>query len=478
MERGGFDAIVGNPPYTRVQVMRQVRPDEADAYVRKYDAASEGSFDIAGLFIERCLPFLRRSSQGSGRLGMIISRQFSEADYGAPLRRQLASGRHVEEIVDFGAGAVFEGVGAYTLILMLNASPQPTFRLTRVPAPPSPEALGKAKSQEITSAVLKADTLGEETWDLLLPNESSMLNHLAERRRNLRDVSLDRIFQGVVTGADNTVFRFIDEGASRDHSNCRLVRLRGAPEGEPLLIESALLRPVFEGRSAIGRFIARESGQLLLLPYGRPSADDRYELLTPEVLSSRYPFAWNWLSAQKSILTARSGKWSDRNWYAFSARKNLELFERDKILVPYMVDHLCAHWDKERHFFVNVATGGYGIVPDEDVDPLYLTALLNSRVLSWSLRSHSRAWRGGWFAARKGNLVRLAIAEPDPEEQSIVIASYQQCAALRLQMEAAVSQHEMELSRRLYQAAIERFDTAVEDLYHLTVEERRALSEP
>ena len=55
--RGGFDAIIGNPPYTRVQVLRQHRPEETDIYARKYRSAAEGSFDIAGLFVERCMPF-------------------------------------------------------------------------------------------------------------------------------------------------------------------------------------------------------------------------------------------------------------------------------------------------------------------------------------------------------------------------------------------------------------------------------------
>ena len=105
-KRGGFDAVIGNPPYTRVQVLRQYRPEETAAYQARYRSASEGSFDIASPFIERGLELLRPD----GRLGFIVSRQFCETAAGRPLREKLAGGRHVQEVVDFGAGLVFEPV--------------------------------------------------------------------------------------------------------------------------------------------------------------------------------------------------------------------------------------------------------------------------------------------------------------------------------------------------------------------------------
>jgi methylase of polypeptide subunit release factors len=476
-ERGGFDAIIGNPPYTRVQVMRQVRPEETDAYVRKYRAAAEGSFDIASLFIERCIPLLRQNSQGPGKLGMIISRQFAETEAGEPLRGLLAQGQHVQEIVDFGAGLVFEGVGAYTLIIVAGSRPSTSYQLTRVEDHPSAVALEEAQSEgSDLTAEMPAKTLSEESWDLLLQNEIALLGHLAGQGRRLREVSLDRIFQGVVTGADNTVFRFLDPTPSNEHPDCVLVHLRGDPSGQPIAIERALLRPVFEGRTAIGRFIARPSSEMLLLPYVRGSSDERYELLSPEDLATNFPAAWEWLSRQRPLLIERSGNWNDRNWFAFSRRQNLELFEQEKILLPYMIDHLGAHWDEERHFFVNVATGGYGILPEPGFNPIYLTALLNSRLLSWSLRCYSRAWRGGWFAARKGNLVRLSIAETDQREQDQIVTSYQQCVMLRAQLETADSEHETELASRLLEAATENFDTLVEQAYDLNRDQRTLLS--
>jgi methylase of polypeptide subunit release factors len=97
--RGGFDAVVGNPPYTRVQDLRRYRPEETDADIAKYRSASEGSFDIAFPFVERGLELLRPG----GRLGFIVSRQFCETAAGRRLRELLAAGNHVREVIDFGS---------------------------------------------------------------------------------------------------------------------------------------------------------------------------------------------------------------------------------------------------------------------------------------------------------------------------------------------------------------------------------------
>ena len=74
-----------------------------------------------------------------------------------------------------------------------------------------------------------------------------------------------------------------------------------------------------------------------------------------------------------------------------------------------MLNRLCATYDTSGHYFVNVSTGGYGIGTDpaSGVDPEYLAALLNSTLLTWVLRCMSRAWRGGWFEARKGTFLSL-----------------------------------------------------------------------
>jgi len=471
-EHGGFDAVIGNPPYTRVQVLRRERPEETRAFEQSYRTAS-GSFDIAGLFVEKALTLLRPAGTGrdnGGQLGFIVSRQFTETDAGTPVRRLLTEGGHLVELVDFSAGLVFEA-SAYTVLLHASAGANPFFRLTRVPPPPSGKGLQQALAADGTlSHQLPAAELdtGTDFWTLTLPSETALLERLAATHPSLGAVSGNSIFQGVVTGAD-PVYRALDAGPDPDRPDCRLTRPQAAG-GQTVSLERALLRPVLAGRSDLRRFRVDESAEWLLLPYRQVPGVDHYALIPPVVLARDAPRAFAWLKSQEDQLQQRwPGGWTEVNWSGFSGRKNLEKFERPKVLVPYMVDELCASYDTDGHFFVNVATGGYGVEldPDYGLAWQYVAALLNSELLSWTLRFYSRAFRGGWFAARKGNLQRLPVACPGPDAQQQLVKSYQRCQALAAARNPLGSA-DARRSERLYDAAVQEFDDAVFGLYELS----------
>jgi hypothetical protein len=138
-----------------------------------------------------------------------------------------------------------------------------------------------------------------------------------------------------------------------------------------------------------------------------------------------------------------------------------------------MIDELCAVYDTAGHYFVNVSTGGYGVeVAREDIDAMYLSALLNSELLSWVLRRYSRAFRGGWFGARKRNLAQLPIIVPSATSQRQIVTSYEHCRRLIGEIyddsRRQRDDDDSRLLRRLASAAVDRFDQAVFQLYGLS----------
>ena len=124
----GFDAIVGNPPYIRIQTMKEWAPLEVEYYKRAYAAAGKGNYDIYVVFVERALRLLNPR----GRLGFILPHKFFNAQYGEPLRRLLAGGRHLAEIVHFGDQQVFHAATTYTCLLFLDRAGRDEFRFERV----------------------------------------------------------------------------------------------------------------------------------------------------------------------------------------------------------------------------------------------------------------------------------------------------------------------------------------------------------
>jgi hypothetical protein len=212
------------------------------------------------------------------------------------------------------------------------------------------------------------------------------------------------------------------------------------------------------------------------LPYSREDATQRFELLQGATLQADYPRAWSWLCLHRAELEGRTGTWTEHNWWSYSRRQNLERFEEPKVLVPYMLDHACAWLDEGRHFFVNVTTGGYGIPVTDSAEGRYLCALLSSRLLSWVLRLYSRAFHGGWFAARKGNLVRLPIADANADTKATIVSLFDMCVEAKADVEQARSDQDCTLRKRAYAEAVRRFDLAVEEAFGVTESEREVLA--
>ena len=59
MKRGGFDVVIGNPPYERIQTLMQAyAPESVELRKADYRSAASGNFDIYVCFIERGLQLL------------------------------------------------------------------------------------------------------------------------------------------------------------------------------------------------------------------------------------------------------------------------------------------------------------------------------------------------------------------------------------------------------------------------------------
>lgn len=469
---GGFDVVIGNPPYTRVQALRRSRPEETAIVEKRYVTATAG-FDIASLFTERGLAILKPSAlhQRGGTLVYITSRTFTETDAGLTVRRLLADGRHVAEVIDFRSGRVFAGASAYTVILKLTAKPTKTWKLTRVPEPPSEQQLAHALRDRLLTAEVPTDQLSSEPWTLSLPAEDQLLRRLSVEYPSLRKVSGNSIFQGIITGQDS-VFRAVDVGPDPNDPYRRLVRPRSANLDDLYAFELAVLKPIYAGRTDFRPFWSAPSTEWLIFPYDisdRNGQDRRVPLAPWDKFMENAPNVALWLKSNEKVLRDRNGHWSDLNWHGYSRPQNLERFAKPKIMVPSMIDQLCGHFDTDGHYFVNVSTGGYGIGNDMTlgVDFEYVAALLNSTLLSWILRRFSRAWRGGWFEARKGNLQRLPIVVPSADRQREVINSYRNvrdavAAAARFSDESRV---------KLAATAQEYFNHVVFSLYGLSFKE-------
>ena len=111
---GGFDVVVGNPPYVRQEVLGPFKPYLAQRY-----ATWHGVADLYVYFYERGLELLAPG----GKLSYIVTNKWLRAGYGEPLRRFFTERAEVEEILDFGHAPIFEDADTFPCIIVAHPRP-------------------------------------------------------------------------------------------------------------------------------------------------------------------------------------------------------------------------------------------------------------------------------------------------------------------------------------------------------------------
>ncbi|MBI5379482.1 MAG: N-6 DNA methylase [Nitrospirae bacterium] len=107
---GGFDAVIGNPPYVRIQGFPG---DQIEYFTKRYSSAT-GNCDLYVSFVERGYELLN----SQGRFGFILPNKFFKTDYGFGLRKLLSVAKVIASIVNFGSDQVFDAT-TYTCLLFL-----------------------------------------------------------------------------------------------------------------------------------------------------------------------------------------------------------------------------------------------------------------------------------------------------------------------------------------------------------------------
>ena len=423
-ERGGFDAVVGNPPYVKLQNFRPAHPDVADWLVNgrvnarsPYESTRTGNFDLYLPFIEAGLRLLRPG----GRMGYIAPSVWTVNEYGEGLRNLVAQGRHLDRWLDFRSYQVFEEVTVYTALQFFSRAPTEAIRVAeaaRGPSqvPPDPWVAG--------SALAWGEQDYGHRWVMIAGAARALINRLARDCRPLTAVTT-QIFVGVQTSAD-AIFHLDRLGPGR--YRCRPP---GSPRPSPyeVEVEDAIMRPLVSGAEA-KRYIKPSSKTHILFTYAADEAGTM-RLIPESKMRQDYPKAWAHLTRFKRELEQRevevaadgteTGPVLNNLWYGYVYRKNLDKQDRSKIVLPRLVDRLMAAYDEPGCVCLDNVDAG-GILIAEGTDPWFLLGILNAPVADFIFRRVSKPFRGNYFSANRQFIKDLPIPHADVATQALVAA--------------------------------------------------------
>jgi hypothetical protein len=300
MASGGFDAVIGNPPYVRMEEFKDLK-----SYLKGHYLSHDERSDLYVYFIEQGLRQLRTG----GYFGMIVSNKFLRANYGQKLRSFLSTEAQLDRITDFAGLPVFIGATVRTVVLV--ATKNQTVPGTFLYTPPLPldefatvQSGSRVVNDVISSHSYSIDTarLSGEVWSLISSDEARLLDKLALAGQPLADYCNNRIFMGIKSGLTEA---FVID---RDTRAKILAEDPGASE---------ILKPYLNGRD-IRRYQIDSPGLYLIYTYH-------------DIPIEKYPAIEKHLRPFKARLQGRATKqaWYElqqpqRNFAEFMARPKLD----------------------------------------------------------------------------------------------------------------------------------------------------------
>ncbi|KAB1198410.1 MULTISPECIES: Eco57I restriction-modification methylase domain-containing protein [Haloferax] len=408
-QNGGFDVIVGNPPYIRIQELKQSQPalvtylNDAATFETPYY-----NYDIAIPFVERCESLL----SDSGRLSFIMTNKWIQSRYGAKLRGRLAREQSIERLVDFTDQQVFEGISTYVLILFLTAAHNESIRYSEVSdigdsvAETIRQIGTEAASERVQSFEASYETLGETPWAFVSKPEAELLGELSSYP-SLGDV-VEKIFVGIQTSKD-PVYVLEIEAELDDHFVCYSSAL-----DQCVTIEKGVTKPLLKGNE-FDKWVTNTHSKVVLFPYRIEDTEERphVELVSKEELEANYPRAFAYLTENKDVLLERAAVDPD-HWWHYPYPKNLAQFTDEKIMTSVLnkASKFALDRDDTYVFVGGGNAGGYGVrLPESaDISHEYLLSVLNSRLLEWMVQKTSSQFRGGYYSYGKKYIEGLPVA--------------------------------------------------------------------
>jgi len=441
---GGFDVVIGNPPYVRQELL-----GDQKKYFATHYKVYHGMADLYSYFIEKGIELI----DDDGIYGVIVANKWMRANYGEPLRRWLKQ-QSIHQIIDFGDLPVFESATTYPCILIggkpsiLNSSIEVT----------------EVKTLEFDSleeyvlknrTLLTKDILEDKGWNLASDTEQNLLKKLTNSGIPLGEYVKGKIYRGVLTGLNEA---FVIDQEKRDQLISEDKR------------SAEVIKPFLAGRD--------------IKRYQEPTSE-KYLILFPKGITNkngnRPKNAWLWLTDHYPAIAEHLKEFENKAkkrfdqgefWWELRACDYYQEFERPKIIYPnilkrpeFILD--TANWYTNQKCF---------IIPINDK---YLLGILNSSLFHYLFEKYLPKLRGGFYEPSsvffKNFPVRVIIDSNDVDLKNQIISSAEQIIEIYRQvkenkLESRVNQLQDKISFLETQ-----IDKAVFKLYKLTPEETKII---
>lgn len=397
-QRNGFDAIVGNPPYVRIQNIVRFSAEEIKFFqsaVSGYAVAETETFDKYYLFIERAIGLLNEC----GVLGYIVPHKFFVVKGGKSLRALITSHSSIFKIIHFGVTQVFPNRSTYTAILILDKKKREHFFFKRIK-----RIVAELTASNITYDRYNSIVYAEKPW--LFVSKSSQI--IFDKVKNANTVLLSSIAEiavGLQTSADKIyIFKPVGETETT---------YRFKYKNTTYEIEKTICKPCLYDLS-FGLFDTVKPNAQIIFPYTIQA--NKAEVFSENFFQENFPLAWSYLNNFKEELSKRSINGSQEpKWYQFGRSQSLTRFHNTKKLIWSVLSTKSGYvFDENNLQFTGGGNGPYySLFTSSGYSLYYILGILAHPIFEAMVKSGSSEFRGAYYSHGKQFIENLPIRKID-----------------------------------------------------------------
>ena len=382
----GFDCIIANPPYVKVQELDHKLID----WYKENKKVAHKRIDISILFFELSQSLLKNNGVGS----FISSNQFLVTEYGRKLREFLLNDYALTSMIDYGDLPIFEDALTYVSIFNLSKNKPTDFSYCKV------ENIDDAKILNFNNKIkIDIAKLSNDNWVLSSKNNKDILEKI------LKQKTLSKIAKcsyGIVSGADS-IFIVNDKVIESEH------------------LEKDSLLPLIRANNCSRYDYANYDLQII---YPFKYDDGATVLLTEDEFKNTFPNTFKYLLSKRELLEERKDSrktFADSNkWYSLTRFGQLENFKKEKIVFPgeqkkpkFSIDRNQSGYSGARVFGVTIT--------ETEINLKFLLAILNSKVITFVIHSTFPVKAGGYFSMSSTFVEKLPIIQLSASNQKPLI---------------------------------------------------------
>lgn len=442
----GFDAIIGNPPYVRIQNMVKYAPDEIKFYQSPaygFSVGRKAAIDKYFLFIERAISLLNNT----GILGYIVPHKFFISSSGETLREYITRHAYLTKILHFGTIQIFPGRSTYPAIVILQKQPSDSFDFKWLKVDDisdmSNMVFSRYESKDFNSNPwIFVSPQVEEVFTRLSTDKTSPLSYFGEISVGLQ-TSRDDIYILKNFDKNGDFISFIKNGMTWE-------------------IEQDICRPCIMDLS-IELFDQISPNAQIIFPYRIEDVitgskrTKKAVLLSEAELKTNFPKCWAYFCYNRGLLEKRSIGGKNPEWYQFGRSQSLtKFFETPKIIWHILSIKPTYAYDSQNVLFTGGGNGPYySFIPIKEDLLLYVLGIIAHPIIERMIKVKASVFRGGYYSHSKQFVENLPIRRIDPgvpsdlAAQKLIISTVKELIKIKIDIQEA-SGEDLKIFRRKF----------------------------